>query len=532
MNTCLGIIHSFRFIYLKNVVYYIATNNKEMKTLNISNSFATSFGLLLSAILSFFLFKNLAFYWLVILNMVTYLISGFLYFSLQTTSSSTNFQTENDHSKQIIKKTKLKSWIFILCGTFLVGIFLYPKISGLSQLFSSLTSYKIDTWGFYLSIIFTLFSLLGVIVSYFLRSKEKYQKTFFIILIALMLILNFVWLPFKNTKESSYLISYIAITTTQQFLFSLFIPIFYSLSYELFDKHNFHKQNGISIVFRILLSSLINLILTLITIQFTYFYAYLFYSAVILIACLGIFYSMFDLRDLKIKKYYNNKLISDEYKETTTKGLWKSEKLILNDLITKKVKITSILDIGCGTGRTTFELEKIFPEAKIIAIDISKELMKNLKDTKNITFLMQNILTFKEDTKFDLIFFSFNGLTNIISKRDLDKFFKKINNLLRDKNSHFIFTIHDMFSSDEYKDFWTNKIKVYSLPLFSNKKVLINTRLGIKHINRFYTHEDMLKIFDIYSFKLNNHFKRNDDLEEDWVKDFSMPIIFYDVSKK
>ncbi|ENY68886.1 Hypothetical protein, putative methyltransferase type 12 [Metamycoplasma auris 15026] len=217
------------------------------------------------------------------------------------------------------------------------------------------------------------------------------------------------------------------------------------------------------------------------------------------------------------------------------KGLWESEKLILNDLITKNNKIEDILDIGCGTGRTTFALEKLFPNAKIIAIDISKELMKNLKDTKNITFLMQNILTFKEDTKFDLIFFSFNGLTNIISKRDLDKFFKKINNLLRDKNSHFIFTIHDMFSSDEYKNFWVNKIKVYSLPLFSNKKVLINPRPDIKHIkhiNRFYTHEDMLKIFDIYSFKLNKHFKRNDDLEEDWVKDISMPVIFYDISKK
>ncbi|WP_238543389.1 hypothetical protein [Metamycoplasma auris] len=144
-----------------------------------------------------------------------------------------------------------------------------------------------------------------------------------------MLILNFVWLPFKNANESSYLISYIVITTTQQFLFSLFIPIFYSLSYELFDKNNFHKQNGISIVFRILLSSLINLLLTLITIKFTYFYAYLFYSAVILIACLGIFYSMFDWKDLKIKKYYNNKLISDEYKETTKKRLMRVWKINL-----------------------------------------------------------------------------------------------------------------------------------------------------------------------------------------------------------
>ncbi|SYV89693.1 Uncharacterised protein, partial [Metamycoplasma alkalescens] len=62
-NTLLGFIHAFRFIYLKNVVYYISQNNKQMKIINISNSFATSFGFFLSTIFSFFLFKNLDFYW-------------------------------------------------------------------------------------------------------------------------------------------------------------------------------------------------------------------------------------------------------------------------------------------------------------------------------------------------------------------------------------------------------------------------------------------------------------------------------------
>ncbi|WP_245579609.1 hypothetical protein [Mycoplasma leonicaptivi] len=46
INTILGFIHSFRFIYLKNIIYYLANNKKEMSNLNIISSFATSIGFL------------------------------------------------------------------------------------------------------------------------------------------------------------------------------------------------------------------------------------------------------------------------------------------------------------------------------------------------------------------------------------------------------------------------------------------------------------------------------------------------------
>lgn len=531
-NTLLGFIHAFRFIYLKNVVYYISQNNKQMKIINISNSFATSFGFFLSTIFSFFLFKNLDFYWLVIMNMVTYLISGILYYSLKTSATAANFEIiTNKNEHVIVKKNKLKSWIFILSGSFLIGIFLYPKTSGLSQLFSSLESYSIDTWGFYLSIIFTSFSLLGVILSFVLNNKIKHQKSFFMILVVLILLLNFVWLFFKNTNEKSYFISYVVTTTIQQFLFSLFIPIFYSLSYELFDKNNFHKQNGISIVFRTVITSIITLLFTQITIKFGYFYTYLFYAIAILIACLGIFYSMFNFKDAKFKKYYNTSVIATEYIETAKKGLWKSEKKVIDYLIKENLEIKNILDIGCGAGRTTFALAKLFPNAKIKAIDISEELLKNLQNTDNITFELINILEYNTQEKFDFILFSFNGLTNILPQKDVIKFFIKIKELLRDEKSRFVFTIHDIFSSQEYKDFWINKMKIYSLPTLSSKKILSHKHHGIKTKNRFYTHEDMLKIFDEFAFKLHHYFKRDNDLEEDWVNKISMPCVFYDISK-
>ncbi|SYV89696.1 trans-aconitate 2-methyltransferase, partial [Metamycoplasma alkalescens] len=118
------------------------------------------------------------------------------------------------------------------------------------------------------------------------------------------------------------------------------------------------------------------------------------------------------------------------------------------------MEIKNILDIGCGAGRTTFALAKLFPNAKIKAIDISEELLKNLQNTDNITFELINILEYNTQEKFDFILFSFNGLTNILPQKDVIKFFIKIKELLRDEKSRFVFTIHDIFSSQEYKDFW------------------------------------------------------------------------------
>ncbi|MCU9937334.1 hypothetical protein NW064_00475 [Mycoplasmopsis felis] len=58
-STILGFIHSLRFIYLKNIVYYITYNNKQLHNINILSTFGTSFGFLMSAILTILLYNKL-----------------------------------------------------------------------------------------------------------------------------------------------------------------------------------------------------------------------------------------------------------------------------------------------------------------------------------------------------------------------------------------------------------------------------------------------------------------------------------------
>ncbi|ULH67852.1 class I SAM-dependent methyltransferase [Mycoplasmoides gallisepticum] len=177
----------------------------------------------------------------------------------------------------------------------------------------------------------------------------------------------------------------------------------------------------------------------------------------------------------------------------------------------------------------------MFPNSKIEAIDINKIFINNCKkrnSDNSILFKHKNIIEkINEKEKYDLILFSFNGLTNILEEEEVRMALNNIYNLLK-KGGKFIFTIHDMFSTEEYKNYWLEKVKVYDLELFSEKKVLSNKENDIWVKNRFYTQEDMKKILsDEFNFKILEVSKRDEKLEEEWVKKLSKPLLFYVTQK-
>ena len=67
-----------------------------------------------------------------------------------------------------------------------------------------------------------------------------------------------------------------------------------------------------------------------------------------------------------------------------------------------------ILDAGSGNGNYAFYLRKVFPKAKIIAVDICKEKIHNASyiahslDVKNISFNQKSLTNIKEKGKYDL----------------------------------------------------------------------------------------------------------------------------------
>jgi len=91
----------------------------------------------------------------------------------------------------------------------------------------------------------------------------------------------------------------------------------------------------------------------------------------------------------------------------------------------------TILDMGTGTGVLAIICEKLYPESKIIAIDIEENSIHNAKENiqrnncKNITALIGDIEKIPDTTTFDLILANINKNT---LKKHLHVYAQKINN--------------------------------------------------------------------------------------------------------
>jgi len=111
------------------------------------------------------------------------------------------------------------------------------------------------------------------------------------------------------------------------------------------------------------------------------------------------------------KKKYENKNIVSSYVKMT---LQNPEVMILvnhREYIVNK----HVLDIGCGTGRTTAILKNL--SDSYIGLDYSLEMIESCRERfKNVRFIhgdVRNMSSEFKDQEFNFIMFSFNGLDSI-----------------------------------------------------------------------------------------------------------------------
>lgn len=66
----------------------------------------------------------------------------------------------------------------------------------------------------------------------------------------------------------------------------------------------------------------------------------------------------------------------------------------------------TVLDVGCGPGNSTFALKQSFPDAAILGIDNSEDMIENAKSAHpDLLFRFQEVDSrFQTDSKYDLIF--------------------------------------------------------------------------------------------------------------------------------
>ncbi|AGB41415.1 methylase involved in ubiquinone/menaquinone biosynthesis [Halobacteroides halobius DSM 5150] len=228
------------------------------------------------------------------------------------------------------------------------------------------------------------------------------------------------------------------------------------------------------------------------------------------------------------------------YSEATKNiGLWKSEKYIFDKYFEKE---KSILDIGCGAGRTTFNLYEM-GYTNIVGLDLTFEMIEearkiNKKDETNIDFVVGDATNLKfDDCFFDYALFSFNGIMQIPKKENRIKALKEIRRVLKE-NGIFIFTTHDRKSNEKFKEVWEKEKKLWKAGKQDTRlyeygdKIIESENKNRDLFIHFPNREEVLECLDETNWELVEDFYRADLFEEDQkVKEFSTECRFWVVKK-
>ncbi|MFA6254662.1 MAG: methyltransferase domain-containing protein [Patescibacteria group bacterium] len=183
---------------------------------------------------------------------------------------------------------------------------------------------------------------------------------------------------------------------------------------------------------------------------------------------------------------FSSELTKDMYLAQAEKGLWQSEEIVIDKYFPKN---SSVLDIGCGTGRTTIPLH--LKGYQVLGVDITPMMIESAK--KIITAKKLDIhyqigdatkLEF-ENNFFDNAIFANNGWTQIPGSTKRQKALDEIYRVLK-PGGYFIFTAHQRYYSPYHIFFWLKQwLKLYLLkPLgFKVKELEFGDRFFQRNVN-------------------------------------------------
>lgn len=172
-----------------------------------------------------------------------------------------------------------------------------------------------------------------------------------------------------------------------------------------------------------------------------------------------------------------------------------------------KKKYGNILEIGCGTGLLTTKLIELFPDAKIIAIDISNDMIHICKEkTKgyNIHFICCDIEEYAPIDQFDLIISSatFQWMSNL----------EELLSTLKSRLSPDGIIAFSTFANGTFKELDTSLNEVFK-----------TNNIHAKQTRNYYSNTQMLELLNSV-FREENYF--NSVSHSKYVEYFKDSLVF------
>ncbi|WP_226481962.1 class I SAM-dependent methyltransferase [Natrinema amylolyticum] len=145
----------------------------------------------------------------------------------------------------------------------------------------------------------------------------------------------------------------------------------------------------------------------------------------------------------KVTEYYNSEGIYERYVQDATKGLTDKERQAIGQYFA--VDGGMVLDLGCGTGRTTAVLDEMGFD--VIGADLTESYLEVAREvTSDVEFCVSEAMSLPfDDETFDYVLFSYNGIDHIIPEGKRYMTLLEIRRVLKPEGI-FLFSTHNFWS--------------------------------------------------------------------------------------
>jgi SAM-dependent methyltransferase len=153
------------------------------------------------------------------------------------------------------------------------------------------------------------------------------------------------------------------------------------------------------------------------------------------------------IRDLVVRGYSHSWVINHYSKV----GLWPSEETLCRRHFPAGAEV---LDIGCGTGRTTIPLSQM--GYRVTGIDLSPAMIRRAQDLSaglGVRYAVMDAADLRfPDGTFDAALFSYNGIELLPGREGKQRALREVHRVLR-PGGVFIFTTHSIFALNRFAPF-------------------------------------------------------------------------------